>query len=313
MSALKNLSIRHTLLPVALACALVAGLPATAAAQSHGSHARSGHKIDAKKASKHFTLGAKHFYKKEYAQAIVEFLKAYEYKPDPMILYNLSLAHARLGNFADAYHAAVRASQMKGMPAKIVVKNNARIAAWGRAVEAQKVAKRVVEAKAQAQARAKEQAQAKAKEQAQAKVKTEHARRASTSALPADADSITPGSSTHDAHLNALGWTGVWVGVLGMGLAGYAGYVDMSMSDDLAAYKRAARDGDRSAYQSYKSDLDSRQTIGRIALYSGVACAAIGVTMLTVDLLGDDADTQVSVGATPAPRGASVHLSLSFK
>lgn len=301
---LKNSPISQIVLIVGLTCALGVGAPATAVAQTHhAGHTRAQAKRNAKKANKHFTLGAKHFYKKEYAQAIVEFLKAYRYKPDPMILYNMSLAHARLGNLGDAYHAAVRASEMKGMPPKIVVKNNARLAAWGRALAAQHMTKEVLEARRQA------------KQTAQAtKAAGSSTKQASTttSATSAAHDTMTPGSSTHDAGLSGLGWTGVWVGVVGLGLTGYAGYVDMSMSDDLAAYKRAARNNERAAYNTYKSDLDQRQTIGRIALYSGVACAAIGVTMLTVDLL-DEQETQVSMGVQPSPQGASVHLSMSFE
>jgi tetratricopeptide (TPR) repeat protein len=265
---------------------LAAGVPTAAFAQGPArDDAKSAvSQEDAEKAKMHFAKGAKYYYKEQYAQAIVEFLNAYKYKPDPMILYNLSMAHSRLGNIEEAHKAAARARQMGGMPDPAATKNAARLRGWGQVFAARTVTTRVAREAAQ------KREAAQTPEVAPPRVD-----------IPAESDST----------LSAAGWSGVGVSVIGLGLLGYAAYVDVAMEEDINAYESAAR-SNPAAFQSLKSDLDQRQTVGRIALYSGAACALIGLGLVTFDLLGEGAET-TSVGLGGAGDGASVQVSYSFR
>src|SRR5690554_2510925 len=106
--------------------------PSPAAAQESEPTAQ-----ELEKAQAHFAKGAQFFSEQRYAEAIVEFLSAYKYKPDPMLQYNISVAHARLGNIEEAYRAALRADAASDkMPEKAVPVNAARARASERLLRA---------------------------------------------------------------------------------------------------------------------------------------------------------------------------------
>src|SRR5690554_5493713 len=202
------------------------------------------------KAEAHFAKGAQYFSEERYSLAIVEFLSAYKYKPDPMLQYNISVAHSRLGNIDEAYAAALRAAGAEGMPERAVPVNMARIHAWGSALQARAVVDDI-----------------NAPEQP------------SRSQLEPE-DEVRPIPKPNKASsptLSTLGWSGVAASAVGLGLLGYAGYVDASMSDDIDAYKAAAHAPTPEAYQRHKNDLAARQSVGLITLYSGAALTAVGL------------------------------------
>lgn len=258
-------------------------LPGAAAAQDSEPTAE---QLD--KAQAHFAKGAQYFSEQRYAAAIVEFLSAYKYKPDPMLQYNISVAHARLGNVEEAYRAALRADAASDkMPDKAVPVNAARIGAWGRVLQARALGEAI---------RAGEQPQASAEvaEQGDALRELEE---------PVEAPS---------AGLSALGWSGIAAGAAGVGLLGYATYVELSLGDDIDAYKSAAEAPTPDAYQSYKDDLATRQSVGLIALYSGAALTALGVGLLSYDLLREDGEERAAVDVAAGAHGATLRLTYLF-
>ena len=64
-----------------------------------------------------------------FAQAIESFKAAHEVLPDPLLLYNLALAHARLDQIPEALKAARRAAQ-DGLEARVRPRNQARVSAF---------------------------------------------------------------------------------------------------------------------------------------------------------------------------------------
>lgn len=264
---------------------LVGGLgiviPATAAAQDDAPTAE-----ELEKAEAYFAKGAQYFSEERYDSAIDEFLNAYQYTPDPMLQYNISLAHARMGNIDEAYKAARRADAKSGqMPEKAVPVNAARVHAWGHVLQARALSEAIA--------------------------------RAPKTPLPRDEeprDEIVyiekPGSAPKPG-LSALGWSGVAAGAVGVGLVGYATYVDLSMSDDIAAYQSSADAPSPRDYQAYKDDLAGRQTIGLVSLYSGIALTAAGLGMLGYDLISDNNESGM-LDVSTSGDGASIHLIYLF-
>ncbi|AWV88093.1 hypothetical protein [Bradymonas sediminis] len=238
------------------------------------------------KAEAHFAKGAQYFSEERYALAIVEFLSAYKHKPDPMLQYNISVAHSRLGNIDEAYAAALRAAGSKGMPERAVPVNMARIRAWGSALQARAVVDDI-----------------NAPEQ------------------PTPVSQVEPGDEVRpipkpqkasSPALSTLGWSGVAASAAGLGLLGYAGYVEASMGDDIEAYKAAAYAPTPEAYQRHKDDLAARQTVGLVTLYSGAALTAVGLGLLSYDLLSEDGAETASIDLSAGGDGATVRLTYLF-
>jgi len=282
---MKRRRVNSTLLITAFCLSLGAAgvmLPSPAAAQESEPTAE-----ELEKAQAHFAKGAQFFSEQRYAAAIVEFLSAYKYKPDPMLQYNISVAHARLGNIEEAYRAALRADAASDkMPEKAVPVNAARARAWQRVLQARALGEGIT-----------------AGEQLQASEEARHDDALSVIEKPADAPS---------SGLSALGWSGVAAGAAGVGLVGYATYVELSMSDDINAYKSAAGAPTPDAYQTYKDDLAGRQTAGLIALYSGAALTALGVGLLSYDLLREDGEERASIDVSAGAGGAALRLTYLF-
>lgn len=63
---------------------------------------------DDERARLHFTTGTVYFHAGDFASAIEEFEQAYSLSPRPRLLYNLSIAHARLSQFEQAAAALER-------------------------------------------------------------------------------------------------------------------------------------------------------------------------------------------------------------
>jgi tetratricopeptide (TPR) repeat protein len=233
---------------------------------------------DAQMAEKHFEAGAEHFYEKEYSRAIVEFRKAYRYQPDPMILFNLSAAHLRLENYEDARRFAMRADADGGLPDKITPRNRALIDALTVRLQSESIA---------------------------ADIKEERSARAEVD-KPAP-----PPQASDDSELGALGWTGVGLMAVGVGLSGYATYVEVSLQDDIDAYKQAAKQ-DADEHARLREDIDSQQRIGRIALYSGIGLGGLGVGLWLTDLLGTSEEESPTIAVTPGLGSGRVDFIVPF-
>src|SRR5690554_552704 len=95
---------------------------------------------DQEMAREHFDQGALYYTQQEYGRAIVEFLKGHELAPHAMFLYNISLSYEHLDNTRQALGAAERAKNFTGMSDPVIVRNDARIAAFHAQLESVAVA-----------------------------------------------------------------------------------------------------------------------------------------------------------------------------
>jgi hypothetical protein len=240
---------------------------------------------DAATARKHFDRGAEYFYEGDNSKAVVEFMKAYRLQPHPSILYNVSIAHVRLENVDEAYRVARKAASMEGMPQKMSTGNDGRIRGLERIMEARTVAESIVAS----HDRAEPASRAKPVSRAEAPAK--------------DTDAM-----------GGLGWTGVTMTAVGVGLLGYAAVTHVQLDADISAYQEASANRQVATYEQYRQEISDKQDIGRVALYSGAGLAAVGLGLWLTDLLSDSSDDQasVSIGVNPRPARRSIHLMVTF-
>ena len=232
-------------------------------------------------AVEHFDNGARLFYEGDFPSAIIEFRKAYDYNPDPMILYNISLAHERLKNITEALRVGKSAAANPNLPPPVALRNDARIAAFSIAITADKITTRT-------------------------------ASDAKNAAIAAGFKSGVPGQQNTSPiweQLTPLGWSGVATASAGIVLLAYSGIVNYGLSADIARYQTTP---DPQEYKRLKDDITTRSKRGRITLYSGSALAVIGAGLLTFDLLYDhSSDSDASTDPLEFSQKPTLKISVS--
>lgn len=231
---------------------------------------------DPARAQQHFEDGAALYTQGDYSKAIVEFLKGHAIAPNAMFLYNISLSYLKLENVPDALDAAEEAKTFEGMPAKVSLRNDARIASFRSVLSANDVAEEIAQA-------------------AEASVEEPMAER------PVD----------DEGGIGGLGWTGVGLGVVGTGLVVGALLVNLGVSSDIDALEAEAAGGDPDRFDTLKNDIESGQSTGKVLLYSGAGLAATGIILLFVDL-ATGSESDASMGLAPTEGGARAEWSIRF-
>ncbi len=107
--------------------------------QGADAHGQNTDADNAKKAQVYYQSGVKAYFNKKYSLAITYFERANALDPDPVVLYNISLAQSKLGNAKEALDAALQAQTIGGLPKDTARKNRYRIVAFRRALAAQSV------------------------------------------------------------------------------------------------------------------------------------------------------------------------------
>lgn len=224
------------------------------------------------RAVQHFEDGAELFFEEEYEAAIEEFMKGHRISPNAMFLYNVSLAHVKLGNLGDALEAARAARGLEGLDPTTRVQNEGRIAAL-----------EVLE-------------------------NTLEIRRGGAGADESEPITMIPQAQPAESDFGVLGWTGVGLTVVGVGLLTGAALVELDLNDMWTKYEAAGRRGDESEYLSLRADIKDQQTLGLILLASGVGASAAGITMILVDVFSDG---EASTSVYAAPRGDSAAFGIT--
>ena len=272
------------------ACAILG--PAVAPGEASAQSTRGDERAKAE-AKRHYRQGAKAFRQGDYDRAIAEFRRAHRLSPDGMLLYNLSLAHARAGHLDEAIAYGERAEQSGGLTRRAQIRNGSRLAALRAARSARRVAGSIDRRMA------------------------ENSRDDDAPDDPAGPPTIPEtetDSAGHRLFAGPLFWTGV--SLVGSGLAsiGAAGLVDLSLSDDLDAYRAAARRGDTRRYRRLRGDIERRQTVGRVLFYGGVGAAAAGLALFGAHAVRNDAvQRRTLLAPRLGPDRIGVDLRLPFR
>jgi tetratricopeptide (TPR) repeat protein len=270
---------------VILAMVFVA-LPAPVAAQGEGDESdqelSEEERRDQKKAEAFYDKGVKAFFEKNFPQAITYFQRAHSLDPSPVVLYNISLAHSKMGNASDALQASLEAQKMEGLPEDTVLKNEYRIAGYRRVVTAIGVAEAINPPQAR----------------------------------DGSSDKDKPSPKVEEDSLGAVGWAGLGTAGLGVGALVGAGVLNFIIAGNLDEYDTARADGDYGRASGLHSDIGDRQEMGRVLLYSGAGLLAVGSALFAYDYFGSpeaagSADQASVFGAVDAD-GATVQLRWAF-
>ena len=115
--------------------------------------------------------------------------------------------------------------------------------------------------------------------------------------------------------LGTTGWVGTGLSTVGAGMLVGALVVDGQLEDDGADLEAAAHSADRAAYDRLLTDVQDRQTLGRVLAVGGAALAVTGAAMLVWDLTDDSAEADAQGGQlslTPSGDGIRLGWSLTF-
>lgn len=213
--------------------------------------ATAAHAGPAEEAQRHADEGAKRYIAGDCPGAIVEFQKAYEAQPAPLLLYNIAICYQSLDEHERAREALDRALAHTDRSPKEDAAAQARLSALdaiarGRALATPALVKRVEDPGTQV-------------------------------ALDAPAP-LTP-----------TWYTGLTWGALGVGAIGVSGalLIDYTLSDDLDAYNAARPDRRVSAAQAEAIRADQR--LGKGMLFTGLALGAVGVGLLLLNPFDEEA------------------------
>ncbi|TXD38134.1 hypothetical protein FRC98_04345 [Lujinxingia vulgaris] len=256
-------------------------------------------------ALQYFDEGASFFIEGNYARAILSFRRAFDQRPDPMILYNMSLAHSRLGNHREAYQTTLATQRMEGLPEQARVRVDARVNALYVVINAEALAPRMAAIAAGDETQEETSATEEVAEiTRQAPTPAQPARPVRPIAPPLDLDQQPEG-------MGLVGWAGVGTTVVGAGLLTGALLIDRSLATDIDAYQQASDQGRLDDYNQLRADIETRANTGKILLYSGAGAAALGLGMWIFGATSA-ADTNIDVAFAPDGSSGLVRFSTSF-
>jgi len=109
-----------------------------------------------------------------------------------------------------------------------------------------------------------------------------------------------------EKHSSPLTWIGGGLAVVGVGVLGGWGYLEVSLGDTIDRYETAAANGDSATYTTLRGQIADRQQIAKVLLFSGAGAAALGGALLLVGLTSSD--HEVSLYATPSGVTAAVRF-----
>ncbi|MBA2664847.1 MAG: hypothetical protein H0U74_21340 [Bradymonadaceae bacterium] len=259
-----------------IALALVLLAPSVAAAQTDD---------EITQAQELYAQGVEAFHSEDFALAISFFNRAYAFDPHPMFLYNVSVAHSRLGNTQEAHRTAGLVLAARGLPADTQVRNDARYFSTGVVLEAESLAAAL-----------------------------------SQVALKAPDDGVEEGPGFFARiPLGVIGWSGVGASALGLTLMVVAGIISSSLDDDLDSYESARLDRNAERMNRFKTSIEDTQSTGKTVLYVGTGLAIVGAGLLSYDLFFHDRSSSegqpgssLSLTGAVSPQSALLGLDWRF-
>ena len=232
-----------------------------------------------KDAQTHYRKAAKAFRAGDNESAVHHFRRAYELKPDGMLLYNLAIVHAAAGRPERAIWYAEQAIKSGDLTQNARIRNAGRLRGLRVAVAGTKLADAV------------------------AQTETE-----STSAPPPDPSPpknprpVGPPPEPKDNSFDhPILWGGVSLAALGLGGLGGAAGLELAIRDDLERYREVARTGDRTRYSDLRERIGRRQRLGRVLLVGGAISTGVGLALAAIDLGTSGGPPLFRLGAASPP------------
>lgn len=246
---------------------------------------------DRQRAEELYREGAQAYHTGDFSLAIMKFKSGNDLDPNPMFLYNIAVSYGRLGNVTEAYDYGTRAHE-GDLPREAAQKNTARLRSWKLAMRAEAIAdatqsQTVAGCTSNSQCESGQQCDLESQQCVVAPPPT-----VVTSAFP-----------------RLLGWSGIGLAAIGLGLTTGAIVLDMSLSSDFDLLDEARADQDDARADRIASDIESTQSTGRILLFAGIGTVAVGTTLILFDLLmgSEESSTALFPAVTEDSIGIGVH------
>ena len=218
------------------------------------------------RAQQAFNDGAAYYFEEEYSRALVEFRRAHEAMPHPVFLFNMALCHRELGRVDRTLQAAEEArvlfnefhEQGQEVPLDLWARNDALIISIQAVERSQEMA---------------------------------------DSLVPDEGEPLAarPDVEDADSGFGVLGWAGVGALAVGAGALGGAAVIDRQVASGIEDLQGIS---DESEFNSQRDALQGQQTSGQVLLFSGIGLAAVGTTLVVLDLVGgggDDGDSGLAI------------------
>ena len=105
-----------------------------------------------------------------------------------------------------------------------------------------------------------------------------------TTTTPAEAALTEPITAPKRASTPAIAWVGGGVTAVGVGLLASWGVVEVLLGQKIQDYETAAATNDSTTWTSLRDEIESRQTLAQVLLFSGAGATALGATLLIIGL-----------------------------
>jgi len=226
----------------------------------------------------------------DYPSAVIHFQNGYKLDPDPRFLYNIAACYYRLDNFERASDYYQRVLKSPNVSSEIYTKAASKLRALELQLSATTVSDQIKDGAGQAN-------------------------------KGDGAQTPDPSKKPEDEGFGGLGWAGVAVTAVGVGLMGASLIPNAGLSDQIAEYEDGVRlDPSPSRDQSRYDAIQSKQSTGKLLLFSGAGLTVVGASLVLYELASSssqEAAAQETQGAlTPlfniSPDGAAVGIRLSF-
>lgn len=205
----------------------------------------------------HFETGASLYFEQKYDEAIVEFQKGYSLYPDPLFLYNISMAHGKMGR-VDESLAVAELARTSGLDEPDATQNLARIVALKDTKVAQSVASNV-----------------------------------RVNDVP-KAPPFSP-AEVSERPFDWKFWAGTGAATAGVASVVVGAVIDSGLNDTISAYEAAARAGEQETYTRLQQTIDDDQTKATVFYAAGAVLVAVGAGLVVWSLVDEDASVAVTL------------------
>lgn len=228
--------------------------------------------------------GAAYYVEGEYARAIVQFKKAFSLVENPVFLFNIALAEHKLGRADKAVDAAERALGYDALDDRTRSVAQGLVRGSTLSISARGVAEGMKSAAAVAQSE-------------------------SENTGEVGEGGIVGTAPPAESSFGAMGWAGVGLAAVGAGALVWGTILSIDLDDRYQRYNDPTRSNAAEAAE-LKESIEADRPLALGLLIGGGAIAALGATLIVLEL-GDD-EEPVTLHVDPSPDRPSVSIRGQF-
>ena len=221
---------------------------------------------DIERAQEAFNQGASLYYEGEYGRAMVEFRRANEILPHPVFAHNIALANHQLGRVERTLEAALeaRALDTEGeLPPRADATNSALIASIQSVIVATDI--------------------------------SEEIGKRTDDPVAVDDSDAQPIDPVPESSWGTKGWGGVGAAAVGFVALTGAAVIDRSIVSGKEELESGNWTGTEDEFDAEVDSLQSRQSTGKLMLFSGIGLMAVGGGLIAWELMSGPEGTEMAL------------------